>query len=109
MPASTYGGVGDLVGLLVLGNVEVDPDEDLFSLERDVGDGELAGEGHFGRSGVWYKLKEREDAERQGYERDCEVYISGVSGHRRDIIPPTHTRPLVRAFPVEIRRIADRG
>lgn len=38
--------VGDLVGLLVLRNVKVDPDEDLFALEGDVGDGELAREGH---------------------------------------------------------------
>ena len=44
----TDGRVGDLVGLLVLRNVKVDPDEDLFALEGDVGDGELAREGHGG-------------------------------------------------------------
>jgi hypothetical protein len=44
----TYSRVGDLVGLLVLRNVKVDPDEDLFALEGDVGDGELAREGHGG-------------------------------------------------------------
>jgi hypothetical protein len=43
-----HGRVGDLVGLLVLRNVEIDPDEDLFALEGDVGDGELAREGHGG-------------------------------------------------------------
>lgn len=43
-----YSRVGDLVGLLVLRNVEIDPDEDLFALEGDVGDGELAREGHGG-------------------------------------------------------------
>lgn len=46
--ALAHGRVSDLVGLLVLRNVKVDPDEDLFALEGDVGDGELAREGHGG-------------------------------------------------------------
>lgn len=44
--ALAHSRVGDLVGLLVLRNVEIDPDQDLFALEGDVGDGELAREGH---------------------------------------------------------------
>lgn len=41
-PTRTHSRVSDLVGLLILRNVKVDSDEDLFPLQRDVGDGELA-------------------------------------------------------------------
>lgn len=44
---STYSRVGDLIGLLVLGNVKVDTDQNFFALQRGVSDGEFAREGHF--------------------------------------------------------------
>jgi hypothetical protein len=79
----THGRVGDLVGLLVLRNVKVDSDEDLFSLEGDIGDSELARERHLVDSTyVIYGSDQRDGAEGGCRGDDITIHSYSMIGER---------------------------